>query len=132
GGNPNQIILMGHSSGGHLVSLLATDRQYLAAQQLSLDAIKGVITLSGVYDLRNSGIIYASVFGGLGSLWHHPALRGPRKKGHHLEGTHPSNDAAANACRLHDGRPVAGPSAACGAAGNTARLFWGALSSRQR
>src|SRR5262249_11290347 len=47
------IFVMGHSSGGMLVSLLATDRSYLAAQGLSPDLIKGVIGVSaGTYDMR--------------------------------------------------------------------------------
>jgi acetyl esterase/lipase len=52
GGDPEQIVLMGHSGGGTLVSLLATDRRYLAAQGLSPDVVKGVIGVSaGTYDL---------------------------------------------------------------------------------
>jgi len=54
GGDPSRIILMGHSAGGHLVSLLATDRTYLEADELKLDdtarkAIKGVVGVCGVY-----------------------------------------------------------------------------------
>jgi len=49
GGRPDQIFLAGHSAGGHLVSLLATDESYLKAEGLKLSDIKGVMAISGVY-----------------------------------------------------------------------------------
>ncbi len=49
GGRPDQIFLAGHSAGGHLVALLATDESYLKAEGLRTTDIKGVIALSGVY-----------------------------------------------------------------------------------
>src|SRR5262249_48348902 len=55
GGNVGKIVLMGHSSGGHLISLLATDPLYLAAHGLSPDLVKGVIPVSGVYDVSGFG-----------------------------------------------------------------------------
>lgn len=45
GGNPEAIFLMGHSSGGHLVSLAATDESFLAAHQLTPGLVKGVIAV---------------------------------------------------------------------------------------
>lgn len=51
GGDPERIFVFGQSAGGHLVSLLATDTNYLAANGLSIENIKGVISMSGVYDL---------------------------------------------------------------------------------
>ncbi|MCZ6726291.1 MAG: alpha/beta hydrolase, partial [Acidobacteria bacterium] len=45
GGDPEAIFLMGHSSGGHLVSLVATDERFLAAHQLTPDLVKGVIAV---------------------------------------------------------------------------------------
>jgi acetyl esterase/lipase len=60
GGNPDQIFVCGHSAGGHLVALLATDERYLKAEGLSLNDIRGAIPISGVYrihDLQlNAGI----------------------------------------------------------------------------
>ncbi|MFZ6722795.1 alpha/beta fold hydrolase [Undibacterium sp. Ji49W] len=48
----SRIILMGHSAGAHLVSLVGTDPQYLAAAGLSLSDIRGVIALDGAcYDV---------------------------------------------------------------------------------
>jgi acetyl esterase/lipase len=49
GGDPRSVFVAGHSAGGHLASLLATDEQYLAAQGLSTADVKGVIAFSGVY-----------------------------------------------------------------------------------
>lgn len=56
GGDPDQIILCGHSAGGHLVALLATDDQYLRDPALKLTdtdraALKAVISISGVYQI---------------------------------------------------------------------------------
>jgi acetyl esterase/lipase len=49
GGRPDQLFLVGHSAGGHLVALLTTDEQYLKAQGCRSADIQGVICLSGVY-----------------------------------------------------------------------------------
>src|SRR5262249_46392247 len=49
GGKPEQIFVCGPSAGGHLVSLLATDEQYLKAEGRTLKDIKGAIPMSGVY-----------------------------------------------------------------------------------
>jgi arylformamidase len=52
GGDPRRIFLMGHSAGGHLAALVATDPAYLGERGLSLDSIRGVIGLdSAAYDL---------------------------------------------------------------------------------
>jgi acetyl esterase/lipase len=51
GGNPDRLYLMGHSAGGHLVSLLATDESYLKAEDMSPRDIKGVIAIGGVYHI---------------------------------------------------------------------------------
>jgi acetyl esterase/lipase len=54
GGDPDHIILCGHSAGGHLVALLATDETYLKDPALKLtsrdrQAVRGVIGVCGVY-----------------------------------------------------------------------------------
>jgi acetyl esterase/lipase len=49
GGCPDRLFLAGHSAGGHLVALLATDERYLKAEGLETADIKGVIAVSGVY-----------------------------------------------------------------------------------
>ncbi len=45
GGDPNRIILMGHSAGAHLVSLVATDPSYLAEHKLKPADISAVVSL---------------------------------------------------------------------------------------
>jgi acetyl esterase/lipase len=49
GGRADQVFVCGHSAGGHLVALLATDDRYLKAEGLCLKAIRGVIPISGVF-----------------------------------------------------------------------------------
>jgi acetyl esterase/lipase len=54
GGDPGRIFLCGHSAGGHLAALLATDGCYLRAPELNLGeadraSLRGVIGVSGVY-----------------------------------------------------------------------------------
>ena len=51
GGRPDRLFLVGHSAGGHLVTLLATDERYLKAVGRSSSEIQGVIALSGVYHI---------------------------------------------------------------------------------
>jgi acetyl esterase/lipase len=51
GGNPADLFVAGHSAGAHLVALLATDERYLQAEGLCGADIRGVIGLSGVYDI---------------------------------------------------------------------------------
>ncbi len=62
GGDPAAIFPCGHSAGGHLVSLLATDRSYLKAEGIDKEeAIRGVIPISGVYRIPERGM--QTVFG---------------------------------------------------------------------
>lgn len=49
GGDPGAAFVSGHSAGGHLAALLATDADYLQAEKLSPGNIKGVIPVSGVF-----------------------------------------------------------------------------------
>ena len=61
GGNSEQLFVCGHSAGGHLVSLLATDDQYLQAEGVKPTAIKGVIPISGVLSIDEK--LFPGVFG---------------------------------------------------------------------
>jgi acetyl esterase/lipase len=56
GGNPNQIFVIGHSAGGYLTALLATDERYLAAQGLSLADIAGAAPVSGFFWVERKGV----------------------------------------------------------------------------
>jgi acetyl esterase/lipase/peroxiredoxin len=51
GGRADQIFVTGHSAGGHLAALLATNETYLKPHKLSLREIKGAMPLSGVYSI---------------------------------------------------------------------------------
>eukprot|EP01112_Ceratiomyxa_fruticulosa_P012998 TRINITY_DN3630_c0_g1_i1.p1 TRINITY_DN3630_c0_g1~~TRINITY_DN3630_c0_g1_i1.p1 ORF type:complete len:390 (-),score=82.81 TRINITY_DN3630_c0_g1_i1:103-1272(-) len=57
GGDRDKFFLSGHSAGAHLVSLVSLQPKYLSAVGLSTDCIKGVIAISGIYNLPK-------VFGG--------------------------------------------------------------------
>ena len=43
GGDPNKLLVMGHSAGGQLAALMCTDEKYVKAQGFSLTAIKGCV-----------------------------------------------------------------------------------------
>jgi acetyl esterase/lipase len=51
GGRADQVFLAGHSAGGHLASLLATDPAYLKAAGADPAVVRGVISVSGVYQI---------------------------------------------------------------------------------
>jgi len=57
----NEYILMGHSSGAHTVALLATDTRYLSSRQVKA-RLKGLIAMSGPYDLPMSDAEVAPIF----------------------------------------------------------------------
>ncbi|MBA4189437.1 MAG: hypothetical protein C0467_15715 [Planctomycetaceae bacterium] len=63
GGNPNDLFVCGHSAGGHLVSLLATDPSYLKSVKKSPTDIKGVISISGVYKIYHTEKVFLEPFG---------------------------------------------------------------------
>ena len=78
GGDPSRLFLMGHSAGGHLVSLLGTDESYLRAEGLSLADIRGVVSLDtqayDIYKLMSnlplaSGEVYRETFGDDPEFW---------------------------------------------------------------
>ena len=47
----DRVVLLGHSAGGHIVSLLGTDPRYLASAGLSHEDIAGIISLDiSIYD----------------------------------------------------------------------------------
>ena len=50
GGDPERIVLAGHSAGGHIAALAALDRQWLGALAGPGGAIKGVVGIAGAYD----------------------------------------------------------------------------------
>lgn len=62
-----RVVLMGHSAGAHLVALVGTDPQYLAAAGMTLSDLRGVIALDGAaYDvarqIADSGRLMRSTY----------------------------------------------------------------------
>jgi len=83
GGRPDRIVCFGHSAGGHLVSLLATDEKYLKAEKCSFKDIRCVVTISGAYALDEIYGLWPSVFG------RNRADRREASPLHHISKDHP-------------------------------------------
>jgi len=72
-GDPNSIIVMGHSAGAHLAALVCTDDRYLKAEGVPMNVLRGCVPLDvSAYDIpkrikdgNGDGIskIFANVFG---------------------------------------------------------------------
>ena len=56
GGDPDRIIVIGHSAGAYLAMLMATDSRWLAAHKLSPRDIKGVAPVSGFFWVDKPGV----------------------------------------------------------------------------
>jgi acetyl esterase/lipase len=54
GADPGRIYIGGHSSGAIMSTLAALKRDWVAQLRLPLDVIKGVVAVSGPYDLRHA------------------------------------------------------------------------------
>jgi acetyl esterase/lipase len=52
GGDPEKLFVVGHSAGGQLAMMMLYDPTHLAKHKLTPANIKGVVALSGVFDLR--------------------------------------------------------------------------------
>jgi acetyl esterase/lipase len=65
GGAPNNLFLMGHSSGGHVAAMLATDRQWLAKVDMQPRDLSGWIGVAGTYDFLpiDDDADYVGMFG---------------------------------------------------------------------
>jgi acetyl esterase/lipase len=51
-GDPNSLIIMGHSAGAHLAALLCTDDRYLKAADVPMTSLKGCVPLDvSAYDI---------------------------------------------------------------------------------
>ncbi|MDN3920263.1 alpha/beta hydrolase [Roseateles violae] len=51
GGDPNRIVLVGHSAGAHLAAMLSGCDWKAIAPELPRQLVKGVVAISGLYDL---------------------------------------------------------------------------------
>lgn len=56
GGDPDRIVLTGHSAGAYLVALVALDPRYLAAHALTSRDLRGVIPVSAFFYVDREGV----------------------------------------------------------------------------
>jgi acetyl esterase/lipase len=56
GGDPERIVVIGHSAGAYLAMLLAADPRYLAPYKLSSRDIKGLVPVSGFFWVDRPGV----------------------------------------------------------------------------
>lgn len=90
GGDPNKIVLMGHSAGAHLVTLVTADARYNFAKgakpwlgTVSLDGA-GVDIEKSMNEKKNGkilGDIYDNAFGNDPNLWHETSPMAQLKQG---------------------------------------------------
>ena len=59
GGDPDRVFISGHSAGGHLVALLATNERYLAEVGRSTHEIAGVIPVGGLFRVGATSFIFS-------------------------------------------------------------------------
>ena len=52
GGNPERIVVAGHSAGGHLATMMLALQWPVFSPELPSDLVKGAVSLSGVFDLE--------------------------------------------------------------------------------
>jgi arylformamidase len=52
GGNPERIVVAGHSAGGHLAAMMLALQWPVFSPELPSDLVKGAVSLSGVFDLE--------------------------------------------------------------------------------
>lgn len=52
GGNPDHIIVAGHSAGGHLAAMMLALQWPVLSPDLPADLVKGAVSLSGVFELE--------------------------------------------------------------------------------
>lgn len=72
GGDPNRILVTGHSAGAYLAMLLVADQRWLAAHTLSPRDIRGVAPVSGFFWVDKEGVAPdrpTSVWGSDPKVW---------------------------------------------------------------
>jgi len=55
GGDAGRIFVSGHSSGGHLASIIAVRHDWQAVRGLLAGVVRGALPISGVYDITDAG-----------------------------------------------------------------------------
>jgi len=63
GGDPDQIFLIGHSAGGHLVTLVVADPKYLLVHHLSASDVRGVMPISAPFTVGKNGDRIDTIWG---------------------------------------------------------------------
>jgi acetyl esterase/lipase len=63
GGDPQHIVLMGHSAGAHMAAFLALNRNFLAKHGAHAEGIAGLVGLSGPYILAPNTRTLHTIFG---------------------------------------------------------------------
>jgi len=63
GGDPDRLVLMGHSAGAHIAALLALNSSYLAVAGVRPHSVAGLIGLSGPYALAPDTATLHAIFG---------------------------------------------------------------------
>jgi acetyl esterase/lipase len=64
GGDPARLFVMGHSAGGHIAAMLATDKRWLSAVGMKPRDLSGFIGIAGAYDfLPLDETEYTAMFG---------------------------------------------------------------------
>jgi acetyl esterase/lipase len=63
GGDPDRLVIMGHSAGAHIAALLALDPSYLAAAGVRPHSVAALIGLSGPYALVPDTATLHAIFG---------------------------------------------------------------------
>lgn len=62
GGDPDRIVLMGHSAGAHIAAMLALDDAYLERAGMRPHSIVGLVAMSGPYALDPNTDILRTIF----------------------------------------------------------------------
>ncbi len=63
GGDPNNIVVAGHSAGAHLGALLLSDAQYLAQHERKPQDVKAFVGLAGPYNFTPTSATLVEIFG---------------------------------------------------------------------
>ena len=84
GGDPDQMFLIGHSSGAELVTQVATDEEFLKKAGLDLRILKGVIAIEGDYGVIGADADAPRLEASYGPKWRRALAAGNVKSGKNI------------------------------------------------